>query len=150
LHIFSDLSQYIDEGLENSVKKQELVKMNSKRADRKQRRAEKQRLEILNWVQELTDKQLVEFFYEAVQGRKISGENDDFRKHFVLAIATSREIKELSSWSSWKLYTLGLADNQSWVDDAIICQHGYCCNHDVISWAKNAICPICEGKVYLT
>ena len=46
-----------------------------------------------------------------------------------------------------------VADGGSdWDDDASLCQHGECCDCKVkvISWAKDAECPICGRGLYLT
>lgn len=41
---------------------------------------------------------------------------------------------------------------KSWRDDAPLLEFGTCdeCNTDVVSWAKEAVCPNCNSSVTLT
>lgn len=121
--------------------------------------------EIIEWFRKLTDKQLVEFFYQAVQGRRISGDGEDYHEeHLVLANASrmrdylnpKSESEELGPWENWELQLLALYDRNNcsdrWSDDAPICQMGRCtCNpHEVLCYDKYATCPICGSPVYGT
>ena len=97
----------------------------------------------------MSDKQFVDFFYKAVSGRdtaEVTGES----AHLVIA-NTSRipgEVRET--------VFLALPDpaeySNEWADDCPICQTGDCieCGSKIRSIAKNAICPICNAKVYCT
>lgn len=104
---------------------------------------------VLNWLSSLTDKQFVEFFYEAVESRdtsEIKGEQG----HFVLA-----DTSQIPGEKRETVF-LGLPDpsaySDKWVDDAPICQTGQCaeCQSWIRSIAKRAICPVCGEKVYCT
>ena len=114
--------------------------------------------EIMAWFKNLTDKQLVEFFYQAVQGRRISGDGEDYhQEHLVLANAsryTDGIDSETKSENSdlWSLELLAIFDrqhNQSKWDDAPICQAGNCkCNtHNILSYDKYSTYPICGSPV---
>lgn len=104
---------------------------------------------VVAWLASLTDKQFVDFFYEAVSERDTS-EFDGECGHFVIA--------DTSKMPDEKRDTVFLAlpdsDEYSgeWADDSPICQTGQCieCGSWVRSIAKHAICPICEAKVYCT
>lgn len=105
---------------------------------------------VLAWLSRLTDKQFVEFFYEAVADRdtsEIKGE----KGHFVLANTSLFDDNE------WDTVFLAVPDpaeysERGWADDSPICQTGQCmeCASHVRSLAKRAICPICGAKVSCT
>ena len=101
------------------------------------------------WLSSLTDKQFVEFFYEAVSGRdtsEIEGESG----HLVVADTSKLPDEERDT------VFLAIPDpdeySGGWADDSPICQTGQCieCGSWVRSVAKHAICPICHAKVYCT
>lgn len=104
---------------------------------------------IVTWLASLTDKQFVEFFYEAVSDRDTS-EVDGDRGHFVMAKTSKMPDTERDT------VFLALPDpdeySGEWADDSPICQTGQCveCGSRVRSVSKQAICPICEAKVYCT
>ncbi len=56
----------------------------------------------------------------------------------------------------WETGYIALHDPQEypegWTDNVPICQTGTCrnCGAEIRSWAKHAICPICNYKVYCT
>ncbi len=97
----------------------------------------------------MTDKQFVEFFYEAVAERDTS-EIEGEHGHFVVANTSKLPDEERNT------VFLALPDagkySGEWADDCPICQTGQCieCGSWVRSVAKHAICPICEAKVYCT
>ena len=97
----------------------------------------------------MTDKQFVEFFYEAVAERDTS-EIEGEHGHFVVANTSKLPDEERNT------VFLALPDagkySGAWADDCTICQTGQCieCGSWVRSVAKHAICPICEAKVYCT
>lgn len=104
---------------------------------------------VLAWLSSMTDKQFVEFFYEAVSDRDTS-EFDGQRGHFVLANTSKMPDEDRDT------VFLAIPDPvhnpNEWSDDCPICQTGQCaeCGSWIRCVAKNAICPICEAKVYCT
>ncbi|XZF15960.1 hypothetical protein ACTHGU_07470 [Chitinophagaceae bacterium MMS25-I14] len=105
---------------------------------------------IINSLQNLTDKQFTELFYKAVQNRRYTSEGQE--SHWVLGEAIRFPAGEENDW---ELRTLCIADSKEysaagWDDSAPICQSGWCCNHETASYAKHAICSICEKEVYGT
>jgi hypothetical protein len=104
------------------------------------------RRDLVDGLRALSDKQLVETFYEAVQGRHIySAERNAFDAHLVLANA-SRDRQETTE-RRWTVELICPAPDQDWVDDAPICQAGEHCGMPTTSWAKHSICPVCGGEV---
>ncbi|MBA2117142.1 hypothetical protein HOV93_43380 [Planctomycetes bacterium FF15] len=107
------------------------------------------RAKVVGWLSTMTDKQFVEFFYEAVSRRdtsEIRGEQG----HLVLA-DTSRLPGEQRD-----TFFLAIPDpdkyETEWANDCPICQTGQCieCKSWVRCIAKHAVCPICSEKVYCT
>ena len=106
--------------------------------------------EIIEALQKLTDKQFVELFYEAVQGRHLyESEAAYCQAHLVLANA-ERHAENDGEWSEWRLQLLCPTPGEDWGDDAPICQFGHHCGHETGSWAKNSVCPMCGEGVYGT
>ena len=110
---------------------------------------------ILQWIKGLTDKQLVEFFYESTQNRHIySGEENYVLSHLVLANATKTKNDNDENWGRWKLEILCSHDPKHYPDgfddNGALCQFSSCCEQTTVSYVKNAICPICGQKVYGT
>jgi hypothetical protein len=110
--------------------------------------------DVIQWTEALSDKQLIEFFYEATKGRFIyRGEESYMQSHLVISNA-SRLKKDNDVWEEWSLASIGEHDPKkylnSWADDSPICQSGRCCGYEIISWAKNVVCPICGKEVYAT
>ncbi len=106
--------------------------------------------EVAAWLNALTDKQFVEFFYESLAGRHLySLEREYLDSHLVLANAC-REMDAEDQWGSWRLELLCPTPDGDWVDDAPVCQFGEHCGVDTASWAKNSVCPVCGGHVYGT
>jgi hypothetical protein len=121
--------------------------------------------EVMKWFKNLTDKQLVEFFYQAVQGRRnVSGNSEVYnQEHFVLALASRTrdviysddfiydpftEVEEFGPWEPWKIRVLALHSREKysdgWADEAPICQAGTCvCGHATLCYAKYGECPVC-------
>ena len=62
----------------------------------------KQRLTVLRYVQALSDKQFVEFFYDAIRGR-ITSDVPRWRGHFVLADA-----EKVDGEDEWDIDFIGL------------------------------------------
>jgi hypothetical protein len=106
--------------------------------------------EIVEALRKLTDKQFVELFYLAVEGRNIyEAERSFVQAHLVLANA-QRHQEDGEEWSPWKLQVLCPTPQQDWTTDAPICQFGKHCDVETASWSKNSQCPICGGTVYGT
>ena len=106
--------------------------------------------EVIATLRELTDKQFVDLFYAAAAGRHIyEADRSNVDAHLVLANAM-RHQEDGSEWSGWKLELLCPTPQQSWVDDAPICQFGQHCGVKTASWPKDAQCPICGDNVYGT
>jgi len=106
--------------------------------------------EIIETLRKLTDKQFVELFYLAAEGRHIYEAERSFgQAHLVLANAQGR-LEDTGEWSASKLEILCPTPQQDWVDDALICQFGQHCGVETASWSKNSQCPICGGMVYGT
>jgi hypothetical protein len=104
---------------------------------------------VVAWLSSLTDKQIVEFFYEAVSERTTS-EIDGECGHFVMANTSKLPDEKRDT------VFLALPDpaeySGEWADDCAIYQTGQCieCGSWVRSFAKHVICPICVAKVYCT
>jgi len=84
------------------------------------------------------------------------------RKLLSLLLETleNRNEKPAHKRSPWQMY-LAIEDGNktyliangkgNWVEDAHLCQFGTCeCGRKLISWAKDADCPVCGRKVYLS
>ncbi len=105
--------------------------------------------QVREWLQSLKDKQFAAFFYDAVSER-VTSDMPEWRGHFLLAHC------EHVDDGPWAFDFIALDDLQKypegWVDDVPICQSGRCsgCGSAVRSWAKDAICPVCGGKVRCT
>jgi hypothetical protein len=103
----------------------------------------------LTYVTRLSNKAFAEFFYEAVRGR-VTSDAEEWNGHFVLADA-----EQVTANEPWDIDFIGIHDSEqyeSWDDNAPICQSGACqtCGCRVRSWAKQAVCPICEQSVFCT
>ncbi|PHR88857.1 MAG: hypothetical protein COA78_36185 [Blastopirellula sp.] len=103
---------------------------------------------IISWIESLTDKQFVDFFYRAVANRSTS-DLPEWSGHFVLADA------EKVTDEPWDVDFIALPDPneyEEWVDNAPICQSGNCptCGNAVRSVAKHVVCPVCNSIVYCT
>jgi len=109
--------------------------------------------DIIKSMKSLSDKQFIELLYEVVKGRFIyKGEENYTQSHLVVANACRLKNDNNKDWGEWSLELIAKHDSKiypkGWADDSLICQSGECCGHEVISWAKNAICPICGKEVY--
>ena len=104
------------------------------------------RRDLVVGLRMLTDKQFVEVFYEAVQGRHIWLDHT-YDSHLVLANAF-RSLEDAGA--TWKVELICPTPNQDWVDDASICQFGEHCGMPTASWAKQSTCPVCGGEVHGT
>jgi len=78
------------------------------------------RRDLVDGLRALTDKQFVEVFYEAVQGRHVySAERSLFGAHLVLANAVRD--REEGAGGRWTVELICPTPDQDWVDDAPIC-----------------------------
>ena len=105
-------------------------------------------LQVIAWLETLTEKQFSEFFYRAVATRCTS-DVPEWQGHLVLADA-DRETDE-----SWSLSLIALPDPDEydqWADDSPICQSGTCpeCGACLRSIAKHVVCPVCKSKANCT
>lgn len=106
------------------------------------------RVQVLNWLRELNDKQFAELFYEAVSSRTTS-DLPEWRGHFVLA---DTEIVDDGPWDIDFIALPIEAERAGWREEALICQSGVCggCGSEVRSWSKRAQCPVCGNAVGCT
>ena len=105
--------------------------------------------DLVDALRALTDKQLVDVFYKAVQGRHIySAERNVFDAYLVLANAVRD--RDEGTGGRWTVELICPTSDQDWVDDAPICQAGEHCGMPTASWAKQSMCPVCGGEVYGT
>lgn len=100
--------------------------------------------DLADTLRRLTDKQFVEVFYDAVQGRH--SYDNVFDTRWVLANAVRERTED--SVGSWTVELVCPTPGQQWPDDAIICQAGEHCGLSTISWGKTSQCPVCGGQVY--
>jgi hypothetical protein len=99
------------------------------------------------WLNSLTDKQFVEFFYRSLSDRHIyQSEQSRIDSRLVLGNA-SRELDDDEIWGDWEFHMLCPSPNLDWVDDPPICQFGQHCGLKTASWAKGSICPVCREDV---
>ena len=103
---------------------------------------------VIAWLSSLTDKQFVEFFYDAVANRD-SSEVEGEQGHLVLADT------RMIPGEKRETVFLGLPYPQplrEWADNCPLCQTGDCnsCGAWVRCIAKHAVCPICFASVYCT
>jgi hypothetical protein len=104
---------------------------------------------VIAWLSSMTDKEFVDFFYDAVSNRNTSEFEGD-RGHLVLADTSQLPGEERDT------VFLALPDPDAysieWAKESPLCQTGQCteCRSWVRCIAKNAICPICEAKVCCT
>ncbi len=98
--------------------------------------------QLIDEIRKRTDKQFVELFYEAAEGRHIYGSEREYTEaHLVLANA-ERYRENGDDWSDWTLQLLCPTPDQDWVDDAPIGQFGEHCGVNTASWSKNSRCPV--------
>lgn len=107
---------------------------------------EEMRARMLVWLDELSEKQFAEFFYEAVANRS-TADTKESTGHFVLA-----DVEKFPG-EPWEIDFIAVpTSGEQWVDDAPICQWGQCsgCGSNVRSWAKRMRCPVCGEDAYGT
>ena len=107
------------------------------------------KIDVLNWIKTLTDKQFVELFYEATEEHNTSDMPTDTAKgHFVLADVLIWEDKDIGI----EFAGLNFYPDDVYEDDYPICQSGTCrnCKNKIRSFAKRILCPICGNEAYGT
>lgn len=103
---------------------------------------------VAAWINALTDKEFVEFFYSKLSARNIYSLDQSYLdSHLVLANA-SRVRPESGAQEPWNLELLCATPDKYWASDSPICQFGHCCGIQNSSWAKDSTCPVCGGEVY--
>lgn len=103
------------------------------------------RSELIDEIRKLTDKQFVEFFYDAVTERNIySGDGGLWESHLILANA----VRERENGQTWTVELICYTPGDDWPDDSLLCQSGIHCGLPTMSWAKKAQCPVCNGEVF--
>lgn len=108
------------------------------------------RSSVIEYLRDLSPKAFAELFYEAVDGKHPwPGEEESVDVRLLLGYA-SQDRSEDESDADWTVALVCPVPGTRWVDDAPVCQHGSCCGHRTVSWAKNSVCPICRGSVYGT
>jgi hypothetical protein len=106
------------------------------------------KVDVVNWLKSLTDKQFFETVYEAAQGRGADGYDTEWLDSHVVVGRASREKAELSGW--W-IELVGLpSSTDPWPDDEVVAQRGSHCGVGVVSWAKHFKCPVCGETTYGT
>lgn len=103
--------------------------------------------DLVDGLRALTDKQVVEVFYEAVQGRHFySTERNIFDAHLVLANA----VRDRQEGGPWTIELVCPSREQGLIDDTPISEAGSHCEMPTISSGKHSHCPVCGGEVYGT
>lgn len=103
--------------------------------------------DVLRWFRTLSDKDFVDFFYEASSGRPL---DRDLPENCYVICESS------FSGESSQHETVFLARPRDkslrWAEDSPICQYGECstCKAPLMSWAKEVICPVCGNEAYCT
>ena len=99
------------------------------------------RTQVVAYVLSLSDKQLIELFYEATDGRRIFG--DTVRESKLVLANTSRDSDNDEVWNVELLATHDPHEYpMGWADDVPICQESESEGFAVFSYAKQMICPI--------
>lgn len=98
---------------------------------------------VVAWLRERSDKELVDVFYRATTGRRLAPlTNPELESHLVLTHAS----KNSEAPGDWELEFVGLpADPDGWPADTLLAQQGEHCFQSVISYAKHFACPLCGG-----
>lgn len=107
--------------------------------------------EVVQWLQDLNDHEFTTLFYEAVAGRSAVDEleRNYLQSHYVLARAT-RMREDDDRWSTPEIELIALHDEaeypEGWQDNIPPYQGAYCCEHEVVTWAKHFVCPACGSR----
>ncbi len=114
--------------------------------------------ELIKELKSLGSAKIVEIFAQLSKDwateYKIDGEIYEEQK-YVICSATKCKNND-NEWEEWKLILLCQHDSTHYetgwatTDVKDYFQYGCCCRLETASYAKNAICPLCEGEVYGT
>lgn len=104
--------------------------------------------DVAAWLQALTDKQFIEFFYKHLSARKIVSEDaPGIEKH--LALAEVRRLPDRRGGWRPRVVELLCTHPEPASHDAPIKSRGECCGFQTGSWRAFATCPVCGGEVRL-
>ena len=114
--------------------------------------------ESINYIKTLSEKELVDFFYEATQNRRVHNEYEDGFEIETLCIVQSafgkysNEIDTESYHEFMALPTDELKDLEWVKKEQNITEQGKCskCKVLILCVTKEAICPICNNIVECT
>ena len=102
--------------------------------------------DVSAWLQALTDKQFVEFFYKHLSARQIDyGGQPNVKSHLALA-----EVVSMASRSGGfrkPVVELLCASPLPTPDDTPIKHRGTCCGFQTGSYRRHAPCPVCGEEV---
>jgi hypothetical protein len=102
--------------------------------------------EIARWMNNLSDKAFIAFFYTHLADRHIyAAEQRYMDSHLVLANA-KRTLKDDVKYEDWHIELLCPTPGQDWVNDAPVCQFGTHCHHNTASVSKTSQCPVCREQ----
>jgi len=108
--------------------------------------------DVIAWLRQQSDKTFFEVVYESAVGRGPDEHDRAWRdSHVVLGYAV-REKSDDARASPWSSELVALPRDAVWPDDdnALLCQSGTHCGHELISWAKEIRCPLCGEEAYAT
>jgi hypothetical protein len=107
--------------------------------------------EVLAWLRTKSDKDFFEFVYRAAAGRGTDASDHSWLEAHVVVGHARREKFDDSRTGPWSLQLVALPrDQASSPADAILCEAGSHCGHDLIGWAKEIRCPVCGEDTYAT
>jgi hypothetical protein len=103
--------------------------------------------QVAAWLQALTDKQLIEFFYKHLSARRIEGDGiTEMDNHLALAEVT-RLRDDSGGWRPWTVELLCTSPHPRAADNAPIMWRGECCGFQTASCRRFATCPVCGEEV---
>jgi hypothetical protein len=102
--------------------------------------------DIAAWLQALTDKQFIAFFYEHLSARRIEGDGITDTDNHLALVEVRRLRDERGGWRPGMVELLCASARES-RDNAPIMWSGRCCGFRTASWRRGASCPICGGAV---
>jgi hypothetical protein len=114
--------------------------------------------EAIQYLESLTNKQLVELLSEVFKSRRCDEgtEEEYLQAHWCIAEVSRLQTDDGKGWESWEVEILARHDPKKydfdWSDNSPICQGGKCteCGTKLFSWAKKIVCPVCGAKAYAT
>ena len=112
----------------------------------------------IEYIQSLNEKELVDFFYEAVTDRNEDKEFEDgYERDRECIISTSfgkfEGEEDEEHYSTFQALPVPEIADLDWIkNEKHICQSGRCnrCKAIVLSVAKLALCPVCDAEVECT